>query len=314
MRIVVTGASGFFGRNLLPILQKIYGQRNVIGLSSKDYDLMDLKQVDKMFKEKRPQVLIHLAAYSGGIGVNQAYPADFFYRNILLAVPVFKVAMQYGIRKMIYPIGGCSYPAKAISPIDENQMWKGFPQEESAGYSLAKMMGLAASNCYRQQYNFNSAVIIPGNLYGKYDNFRPDEAHVIPALIRRLYEAKVNGAEEVMVWGTGCPERDFVYIEDVAATIPFFIENYNESGPVNISSGTRTSIKQLAEAISELVGYSGNIVWDISKPDGQMIKIYDISRMKELGLNCPTPLSTGLATTVDWFVYNYQNQKEELRL
>jgi GDP-L-fucose synthase len=215
---------------------------------------------------------------------------------------------------MIYMIGSCSYPATAKSPIDEDQMWAGYPQQESAAYAMAKKMGLVASAAYRQQYGLRSVILILGNVYGIYDNFREKEAHVIPALIHRFYKAKLSGAKQVIVWGSGKPERDFVYARDVAATLPFFIEKYNQDEPVNISSGTGTSIKSLAEMIKDLVGYRGEIIWDTSKPDGQMVKILDVRRMKSLGLSCPTTLYNGLKETINWFSKNYATRGDGIRL
>ncbi|WP_041313275.1 NAD-dependent epimerase/dehydratase family protein [Heliomicrobium modesticaldum] len=312
--IVVTGSTGFLGRHLVPILEKQYGRENVTALSSKDYDLMDPIQVKQMFNDCPMDVLVHLAAYSGGIGANRKYPADFYYRNTLLTALVFEEAGKRKITKLIYPMGGCSYPAKAISPIDEEQMWLGYPQEESAGYSAAKKMGIVASRSYRTQYGLNSVVLIPGNMYGEYDNFRNDESHVVPAMIRRYFEAMRGGAPEVIMWGTGNPQRDFVYAGDVAATIPWFIENYDSSEPVNISSGTTTPIRVLAETIKKQMNYPGDILWDTSKPDGQMIKIFDVKRLTSLGLNCPTTLEEGLKRTINWFVANYDNASDGLRI
>jgi GDP-L-fucose synthase len=313
-RILVTGATGFLGHHLMPILMKRYGKGYIAGLSSRDYDLTDAARVRAMFEELKPEILVHLAAYSGGIGANRSYPADFFHRNILLMSLVFRGAAEFGVKKLIFPMGGCSYPAKSVSPIDEEQMWNGYPQSESAGYSMAKKMGIVASIAYRQQYGLNSVVMIPGNMYGEYDNFRNEESHVIPAMIRRFIEAKRAGAKRVVIWGTGKPVRDFVYTGDVAATFPFFVEKYNSSEPVNISSGTTTSIKELAETIKELTGYSGDIEWDASKPDGQMVKIFDVSRMKELGLSCPTPLHNGLKKTITWFEKHYDDRGDGIRL
>jgi GDP-L-fucose synthase len=267
-----------------------------------------------MFEELKPETVVHLAAYVGGIGANRQFPADFFHRNILLTALVFRAASEYGVKKMIFTMGGCSYPAKAASPIDEEQMWNGFPQAESAAYSTAKKMGIVASLSYRQQYGLNSVIMIPGNMYGEYDNFRNAESHVIPAMIRRFFEAKRKGDKQLVMWGTGSPTRDFVYAGDVAATIPFFIENYNSSDPVNISSGTSTSIKELANTLKSLLNYQGEIIWDTSKPDGQMVKIFDVARMKNLGLACNTTLKDGLERTIAWFEKHYDDRSNGLRL
>jgi GDP-L-fucose synthase len=314
MQILVTGATGFLGRHLLPVLTERYGPGCVRGVSSKDYDLMNPTAVARLFKECRPEILIHLAAYSGGIGANRSRPADFYYRNTLLTALVFEAAARHGVKKMVYPMGGCSYPARAKSPIDEAQMWEGYPQAESAGYSTAKKMGIVASRSYRQQYGLNSVVLIPGNLYGEYDNFRNDESHVIPAMVRRYFEASRQGAERVVMWGTGTPVRDFVYAGDVARVIPWFLENYDSSEPVNISSGTTTSIRELAETVKELVGYRGEIVWDATKPDGQMVKIFGVARLHGLGLSCPTLLREGLARTIAWLARNYDSRGDGIRL
>jgi len=313
-RIIVTGATGFLGRHLVPRLNARYGESTVAGLSTRDYDLMDPTAVRRMFVEQRPDVLVHLAAYSGGIGANRDYPADFYYRNTLLTALVFQEAAANKIRKLIYPMGGCSYPARATSPIDEGQMWQGYPQPESAGYSAAKKMGLVASASYRRQYGLNSVVLIPGNMYGEYDNFRDGESHVVPAMIRRYFEARQNQDPQVVMWGSGTPQRDFVYAGDVADAMLYFIDNYDTSEPVNLSSGTATSIKTLAETIRRRVGYEGPIEWDTTKPDGQAVKIFDTKRMRRLGLDCPTPLDDGLRRTIDWFARNYADRGDGIRL
>jgi len=312
MNVVVSGSTGFLGRHLMPILSAKY--KNVIGLSSKDYDLMDEAQVKKMFEETRPQIFIHLAAYSGGIGANRTKPADFYFINTILTAYGFEYAAKYGVKKMIYTMGGCSYPSNAVSPIDETQMWNGYPQKESAGYSGAKKMGIVASESYNTQFGLNSTVLIPGNMYGEYDNFKNEESHVVPAMLRRYYEAKLEGKESVTMWGTGTPTRDFVYAGDVAAVIPWFIDHFDETGPVNISSGTTTSIKELAEQIKEVVGYKGRIEWDTDKPDGQMYKIFDTSKMKSLGISCQTKLFDGLYKTAKWLDENYADKTDGIRL
>jgi GDP-L-fucose synthase len=312
--VLVTGATGFVGHHVVPRLNERYGSERVIGVGSRDYDLMDPVEVRRLFRDTKPAVVIHLAAYSGGIGANRAYPADFYYRNTLLTALVFHEAARSRVEKLIYLVGACSYPAAARSPIGEDQMWEGFPEVASAGYSTAKKMGLVASICYRQQYSLNSVVLVPGNMYGEFDNFHRDDSHVIPALIRRFHEARESGAEQVRVWGSGRPLRDFVYAGDVADLIPYLIENYDSTEPVNISSGTATSIADLAEIIKEATGFDGEIAWDTSLKDGQLVKILDTGRLNALGLSCPTPLRDGIARTVDWFRSNYARRPQALRL
>jgi len=315
MKILITGASGFLGRHTIPVLHARYGAQNVLALSSKDYDLLDRAQVRQMFAQTQPDVLVHLAAYSGGIGINRTKPADFYFINILMQALVFEEAALYGkLKKLVYPMGGCSYPATATSPIDEGQMWQGYPQDESAGYSAAKKMGIVASRSYRTQHGLKTSVIIPGNMYGEYDNFRNSESHVVPAFIRRYYEEKQSGAKTIVMWGTGAPQRDFVYAGDVAALIPYFIEEYDSVEPVNLSSGTAISIKELADTLKSTMGFEGDIQWDTQKPDGQRVKIFDISRLRSLGLSCPTSLAEGLAKTIAWFKAHYASRSDGLRL
>jgi len=313
-KILVTGASGFLGRHLVPVLNERYGAEHVVAVTSRDYDLMEPAQVRRLFDDHRPDAIIHLAAYVGGIGANREFPASFFYRNTMLTTLMFEAAAERGLAKLLYPMGGCSYPAAAHSPIGEAQMWEGYPQKESAAYSSAKKMALVASEAYRQQRGLSSVVVIPGNMYGEYDNFRVKESHVVPALVRRYYEARLAAAPLISAWGTGRATRDFVYAGDVAALFPFFLEQYDSVEPVNLSSGTSTSIRELVETIRELTGFEGQIEWDATKPDGQMEKIFDVTRMKSLGLSCPTTLRDGLQRTIDWFAKNYESAGDGLRL
>jgi GDP-L-fucose synthase len=303
--IVVTGGTGFLGSHLLPVLRARHPAARVTALNSRDYDLLDPAQAARMFADRKPTVVVHLAAYSGGIEANRSRQADFFHRNLILMENVFHGAARHGVRRLVYPMGGCAYPNTAGSPIDEAQMWAGLPVETSLGYSMAKKMGIVASFAYRQQHGLDSIVIVPGNLYGEHDNYRIGESHVIPGLIRRFYEARVNGLPSVTIWGTGRPTRDFVYAGDVAAAIPWFLENDEEKGPVNISSGTTTTIRDLAATVAELSGYRGELHWDRTKPDGQVVKIFDVTRMRALGLHCDTPLRAGLERTIAWFARHY---------
>lgn len=300
-RILVTGSTGFMGHHIVPRLREAFAAE-LVCVGSKEYDLLQPGMATRMLAEVKPDCVVHLAAKSGGIVDNKKRPADYFYENIVMNTHVLDASFKAGVKKLLTLMGGCSYPAKAASPISEDQMWNGFPQIESAGYSVAKKMLLVQSWAYRSQHNFNSVVLIPGNLYGEWDNFNLEQSHVIPALIRKYIEARDRGDKTITALGTGKPTRDFAYAGDVAATIPWFLANYDSSEPVNISSGTRTSIRELAEAIRAATGFPGEIVWDTSKPDGQMDKIFDTTKLRSLGLSCDTPLAEGLKRTAEWFM------------
>jgi GDP-L-fucose synthase len=299
-RILVTGATGFLGRHIVPALQREL-KAEIIGVGRRDYDLLDPAQAAKMLQNVRPDAVVHLAAKVGGIIANKAYPADFAYENLAINTQTFHACFKAGVGKFLTVMGGCSYPAQAASPIGEDQMWQGYPQPESAPYSVAKRMLLVLSEAYRRQYGFNSAVLIPGNVYGEHDNFNEEYSHVVPAFIRRFVEARERGAATLTCYGSGRPTRDFVYAGDVAATVPWFLLNYERSDPVNISTGTRITIRELAETMKAATGFAGTIAWDTSKPDGQIDKIFDVARLHALGLACPTTLEEGLRKTVAWF-------------
>ena len=303
-KILLTGASGFLGSHVLPVLKKRYSC-DVAVVRRSDYDLRDGRQAEAMFRAVRPTIVVHLAARVGGILSNRKYPVEFYYDNILINTHVVHEAYGAGVKKMVMTFGGCSYPASAVSPIGEDQLWNGFPQKESAAYSGAKKMEVIQSQAYREEYGFSSVCLIPGNMYGEYDNYSLEHSHVIPAMIRKFYEAVRDGKESVPLFGTGRPQRDFVYAADVAALVPFFIEEYDSSDPVNISSGTTVSIADLAKEISSLMGYRGRLDFDTTKPDGQMVKIFDVKKMRGLGLSCATPLQAGLRNTITWFREQY---------
>lgn len=301
-RILVTGASGFLAHHIIPVVRAAFPRSELVPVERRDYDLLAPGMPERMFRDIHPDAVIHLAAKSGGILDNRQRPADYFYENLAMNTAVFHEAFRAGVSRFLTLMGGCSYPATAVSPIGEDQMWLGFPQPESAGYSVAKKMMLMQSWAYRRQHNFDSVVLVPGNVYGEWDNFNLTQSHVIPALLRKYLEARERQQAEIIAFGTGRPTRDFVYAGDVAATIPWFLTHYHSSDPVNISSGTRISIRELAETIRSVTGFEGRIVWDTTQPDGQMDKIYDVRRLHDLGLKCETPLKDGLRRTLEWFL------------
>ena len=311
-RILVTGSTGFLGHHLMPRLKSAFPKAEIIGVGRRDADLLEPGAPARLLRNTQPDCVVHMAAKSGGIITNIKRPAEFFYENVVMNTHMLHDAQQAGVKKFVTFKGGCSYPSDARSPIDESQMWAGYPQIESAGYSVAKKMLLTQSWAYRVQHGFNSIVLIPGNVYGEWDNFNLEEAHVIPALIRKYMEAQERQAPTITAFGTGKPTRDFVYAGDVMATIPWFIQNYNSSEPVNISAGRRISIRELAETVKKVTGFAGEIVWDATKPDGQMDKIFDVTRLHSLGLSCDTSLEDGLRRTTDWF--RQARERGEVRL
>ncbi len=299
--ILITGYNGFIGSNLYPEIEKKYINDKIIKVNKSDFDLTKENDVINMFKNIKPNIIIHLAGKVGGILTNKENPVEFFNDNILINTFTFKYSKEFNIKKLVTFIGGCSYPANAISPIIEDCIWDGYPQEESAAYSTSKKMLLVLSKYYRKQYGLNSIVLIPGNVYGEYDNFDLYESHVIPAIIRKMLEAKLNNENNITLWGDGESIRDFVYIKDVIKIILYMIENYDISDPINISSGVGIKIKDLAKKIKGILEYRGNIIWDLSKPKGQDIKIFDIKKLNSMGLYCNTTIDIGLKNTINWY-------------
>ena len=309
-RVVVTGASGFLGRNLVPLL--LAEGANLACPSRKEYNLLEQEQVRKMFADLKPDVVFHLAGYVGGILANRDMPADFCYRNLFMGSAVLHEAWRAGVKKYITVIGGCSYPATAPNPIIETELWNGYPQPESAPYSLAKAMSVELAKSYRKQFGFDAIVLVPGNLYGPHDNFSLDSSHVIPALIRKFTEARRCGKQTVEAWGTGAPKRDFVYVRDACVGIVRASQTYSGPEIINLSSGTRITIRDLVETTARLCGFAGTVEWDASKPDGQMDKGFDVTRMKDwLGFECRTSLEEGLHLTIEWFLENESAAKRD---
>tara|TARA_Y100000593_G_scaffold94378_1_gene193169 strand:- start:8791 stop:9741 length:951 start_codon:yes stop_codon:yes gene_type:complete len=306
--VLVTGAHGFVGTNLMNLLREM--QKNidfkVLSPTRKDLDLTNEKKVEEYFSEHRPNVVLHLAGKVGGIGINKAKPAEFFYDNLMMGTLVMHHAYLNGAEKVVALAAGCGYPKLLPVPYTEEDFWRDLPDENSIGYSMAKKNLIIQSWTYREQYGFNSVVLLPANLYGPHDNFNLETSHVVPALIRKFLEAVEDGREEVVVWGTGVASREFLYSEDTARAIVTMAEKVNETGPFNLGTGVETTIKELVNTIATQTGYKGKIVWDTSKPDGQPRRFYDMSRFKKaVGYVPDTDISEGIQRTIEWYKENY---------
>jgi GDP-L-fucose synthase len=258
-----------------------------------------------MLSDAKPDVIIHLAANVGGIGANMEHPAEFFYDNLMMGVQLIHESWKAGVEKFVAIGTICAYPKYTPIPFKEDDLWNGYPEETNAPYGLAKKMLLVQSQAYRKQYGFNSIYLLPVNLYGPRDNFNPKSSHVIPALIHKCYEAKLNHISEVVIWGDGSPTREFIYAGDAAEGIVMAAEKYDGPEPVNIGSGMEISIKDLAELIARLIGYEGKLVYDTSKPNGQPRRALDVSRAREyFGFTAKMSFEDGLKQTIDYYISN----------
>lgn len=307
-RITVTGGAGFLGSFVVEKLQQ-KGYRKIVVPRKKDYNLVEMHAVKRLFEDARPEILIHLAAQVGGIGANRNNPGKFFYDNLIMGIMLMEHARNYGVEKFVVVGTVCSYPKFTPVPFREGSLWDGYPEETNAPYGLAKKMLLVQGQAYREQYGFNSICLLPVNLYGPGDNFSPESSHVIPALIRKCVEARDSGRPAVEVWGDGSPTREFLYVEDAAEGIVSAMEAYNGSEPVNLGSGREISIKDLVGLICEVTAYKGGIVWDPSKPNGQPRRCLDVSRAKKLfRFESKTDFRQGLRRTIEW----YEEHRREL--
>jgi GDP-L-fucose synthase len=303
-KVVVTGGAGFLGSCVVEKLKE-RGCTNIFIPRSKDYDLVEMDQVKRLYRDSRPDIVIHLAAKVGGIGANRANPAKFFYDNLMIGVQLIEQARLNNIEKFVSVGTICSYPKFTPVPFKEEDLWNGYPEETNAPYGLAKKMLLVQSHAYRQQYGLNAIYLLQVNLYGPGDNFDLDTSHVIPALIRKCIDAIREKKDEIVVWGTGNPTREFLYVEDAAEGILLATERYNKPEPVNLGAGFEISIKDLVDLIAKLTGFKGKIIWDKTKPDGQPRRMLDVSRAeKEFGFKAKIGFEEGLKRTIDWYRNN----------
>lgn len=300
-RITVTGSKGFLGRHLIKKLTD-EGCRHIATFGSSKYNLLNLDDIKRMYDDTKPDIVIHLSAKVGGIGFNLENPASLFYENLMMGTQLIHEGYLRNIEKFVSLGTICAYPKFTPVPFKEDDLWNGYPEETNAPYGLAKKMMLVQSQTYRQQYGFNSIFLLPVNLYGPGDNFDPVSSHVIPALIKKCVDAKLNNEEIVIVWGTGKITREFLYVDDAAEAIALATQKYDKSDPVNIGAGFEISIKELVELIVELTDFQGSIAWDDTKPDGQPRRKLDTTKaLKEFGFKAKTSLREGLKKTIEWY-------------
>lgn len=305
-KVLVTGGAGFLGSFVVEKLEK-KNCKEIFVPRSKDYDLTDMDSVRRLYQDAQPDIVIHLAAIVGGIGANQANPGSFFYKNLMMGLLVIEYGRKHGIEKCLTLGTVCAYPKYTPVPFREEDLWNGYPEETNAPYGLAKKMLLVQAQTYRTQYGLNVIYLLPANLYGPRDNFDLATSHVIPALIKKCADAIQQGKSYIEVWGTGNATREFLYVEDAAEGILLATEHYNHPDPVNLGAGFEISIKELAHMIANLTGFSGEIKWDRTKPDGQPRRMLDTTKAeKYFGFKAKTSLEEGLRKTIDW--YN-QHQK-----
>jgi len=311
-RTVVTGGAGFVGSCVVERL-RARGCREIVVPRSRAYDLVDGDAVRRLYRDARPDLVIHLAAVVGGIGANRVHPGKFYYDNLMMGAQLLEEGRKAGVRKFVATGTVCAYPKFTPVPFREDDLWAGYPEETNAPYGLAKKMMLVQAQAYREEYGFNAIFLLPVNLYGPRDNFNLASSHVIPALIRKCVEAREAGAPEVVVWGTGKASREFLYVEDAAEAIVLAAERYDQPDPVNIGAGFEISIRDLVGIIAKETRFPGRIVWDAAKPDGQPRRCLDTSRAeREFGFRARTSFEEGLRKTVAWF--ERQRRTADVRL
>lgn len=300
-RIVVTGGAGFLGSFVIEKL-KARGYANVAVVRSRDYDLTAETDVQRMYEDLKPDVVMHLAAQVGGIGANRENPGRFFYANMAMGMHLIEHGRRAGVKKFVQVGTICAYPKFTPVPFQESELWNGYPEETNAPYGIAKKALLVMCQSYRQQYGMNAIYLLPVNLYGPRDNFDLQSSHVIPALVRKCVEARRKNASSFEAWGTGSASREFLYVEDCAEALVRSMESYDSPEPVNLGSGREITIKALTELIAKLSGFTGEIRWDPTKPDGQPRRCLDVSRAeREIGFLAQTPFEEGLKKTIAWF-------------
>jgi GDP-L-fucose synthase len=312
-RIIITGGAGFLGSHLVERLGAL-GVQKIHVPRSAECDLVDPLAVRNLYREQRPDVVFHLAARVGGIGANQKNPGAYFHDNMMMGVNVLEQARHQTIQKIIMVGTICAYPKFAPIPFRESDLWNGYPEETNAPYGVAKKALMVMADAYRRQYGVNALCLLPVNLYGPRDNFDIEMSHVIPAMIRKFLEAKASDAQEVVLWGDGSPTREFLYVDDCVEALLLAAQRYESSDPVNVGAGFEISIRDLAELIARLTGYTGQLRWDTTRPNGQPRRMLDTTLARErFGFEAKTSFESGLRRTIDWFQSQGRQNREENR-
>lgn len=313
-RIFVSGHRGLVGQALIRRLD-LEGFTNIIVASHAELDLTDQNATEAFFAVQKPDYVFSAAAKVGGIMANQTYPVDFLHDNILIQTSILRAAQRHGVRKVLLLGSSCIYPRMAPQPIKEDSLLTGPLEATNQWYAIAKIAGILLGQAYRQQYGLNVISAMPTNLYGPGDNFDLESSHVLPAMLRKFHEAKVSGARQVELWGSGSPFREFLHVDDLADACLFLMRHYNDGEVINVGAGREISIRELAGMVAEVVGYAGEVVWDASKPDGTPRKLLDSGKIRTLGWQHNTPLREGMAETYRWFltqaVGGRENEREE---
>lgn len=302
-KIIITGAAGMVGSSLARILKE-KGFENLIALTRQDFDLRDQEKVANFFAKEKPDYIFHLAAVVGGIHANATYPAKFIFDNTQMHLNVINSAHKNGVKKLLFPGSACTYPKLAKQPIAESEFLTGLLEPTNIAYAAAKINGIICAQSYKKEFGFNTLVPMPANTYGAGDNFNPQHSHVIPALIRRFHEAKINNLPEVVMWGSGDVLREFLYVDDLAEALIFLMQNHHDAEIINVGTMQEISMKELANKIAKVVGFSGKIKLDKTKPDGAPRKCLDSTKLQNLGWKPKINLEEGLKKTYEFFLKN----------
>jgi len=302
MTILVAGATGLAGSAIVRELKRV--NKKVIGISSKDVDLLDRAKTFPYIKDLKPNLIIDAAARVGGVGGNNAYPVEFLSQNLQIQSNLMDAAHEAKVEKFVFLGSSCIYPRNCAQPIKEDYLLTGELEQTNSAYAIAKIAGIELIKSYRKEYGYSWISVMPTNLYGPNDNFDLENSHVLPALIRKIVEAKRNNSSEVVLWGSGNPLREFLHVDDLAKAVLVCLEKYDDSQQINIGSGDEISIKDLGQKIANLTGFTGKVVWDSNRPDGTPRKVLDSTKINKLGWKAAISLDQGIAATVEWYQEN----------